>query len=142
MWHGASVARSTTQGGIINQQDCPQQDAESRGYGTAQRRPAHSGRLHKTPYCGAKQQLRASNAQQQQGHGSMREGKPTLSCLDRTRTPTPTSPLSCCAVARITSLLQWHAGDNVGTGTDFTIFSKVDGIVIYSKRPGRSLVRV
>lgn len=48
--------------------------------------------------------------------------------------------LSCCAVACITSLLQWHAGDNVGTGTDFTIFSKVDGIVIYSKRPGRNLV--
>lgn len=41
----------------------------------------------------------------------------------------------CCAV-----LLQWHAGDNVGTGDDYTIFSKVEGIVIYSKRPGRNLV--
>jgi ribosomal protein L27 len=37
-------------------------------------------------------------------------------------------------------LLQWHEGDNVGTGKDFTIFSKVDGIVVYSKRPGRNLV--
>lgn len=35
---------------------------------------------------------------------------------------------------------QWHAGDNVGTGKDYTLFSKVDGIVIYSKKPGRDYV--
>jgi hypothetical protein len=35
---------------------------------------------------------------------------------------------------------QWHAGDNVGTGTDYTLFSTVDGIVIYSKKPDRNLV--
>lgn len=28
----------------------------------------------------------------------------------------------------------------MGTGDDYTIFSKVEGIVIYSKRPGRNLV--
>eukprot|EP00879_Flechtneria_rotunda_P002572 GHRR01002771.1.p1 GENE.GHRR01002771.1~~GHRR01002771.1.p1 ORF type:complete len:174 (+),score=52.80 GHRR01002771.1:65-586(+) len=36
----------------------------------------------------------------------------------------------------------WHAGENVGTGKDYTIFSKVDGIVIYSKRKDRSLIHV
>lgn len=46
----------------------------------------------------------------------------------------------CCAVLCCVCVLQWHAGDNVGTGDDYTIFSKVEGIVIYSKRPGRNLV--
>jgi ribosomal protein L27 len=43
-------------------------------------------------------------------------------------------------VFAVVCVLQWHAGDNVGTGDDYTIFSKVEGIVIYSKRPGRNLV--
>lgn len=51
--------------------------------------------------------------------------------------------LLCFAHTRIgTQTQQWHAGDNVGTGTDFTIFSKVDGIVVYSKKPGRDIVSV
>lgn len=28
----------------------------------------------------------------------------------------------------------WHAGDNVGTGKDYTLFSTVDGVVVYHKR--------
>eukprot|EP00878_Enallax_costatus_P001714 GHUV01001869.1.p1 GENE.GHUV01001869.1~~GHUV01001869.1.p1 ORF type:complete len:172 (+),score=48.81 GHUV01001869.1:154-669(+) len=36
----------------------------------------------------------------------------------------------------------WHAGDNVGTGSDYTLFSTVDGIVIYSKKKDRSYIHV
>jgi hypothetical protein len=36
--------------------------------------------------------------------------------------------------------MQWHAGENVGCGKDYTIFSKVDGIVIYSKKKDQSKV--
>lgn len=28
----------------------------------------------------------------------------------------------------------WHAGDNVGTGKDYTLFSTVDGVVVFHKR--------
>lgn len=42
---------------------------------------------------------------------------------------------ACACVA-----LQWHAGDNVGTGGDYTLFSTVDGIVIYSKKKDKSYV--
>jgi large subunit ribosomal protein L27 len=38
--------------------------------------------------------------------------------------------------------VQWHAGENVGCGKDYTIFSKVDGIVIYSKKKDQSKVRL
>jgi large subunit ribosomal protein L27 len=34
-----------------------------------------------------------------------------------------------------------HPGDNVGIGKDYTIFSKIDGIVAY-ERLGRSLKKV
>jgi len=48
----------------------------------------------------------------------------------------------CCAVlcCGCCPSTQWHAGDNVGTGKDYTLFSTVDGIVIYSKKQDRSLV--
>ena len=36
--------------------------------------------------------------------------------------------------------LQWHPGTNVGQGKDYTLFSTVDGIVIYSKKKDRSFV--
>jgi len=36
---------------------------------------------------------------------------------------------------------QWHAGDNVGTGKDYTLFSTIDGVVVYQKKSDRSKVR-
>lgn len=36
---------------------------------------------------------------------------------------------------------RFHAGDNVGIGRDFTLFSKIDGIVKF-ERHGRSKLRV
>eukprot|EP00882_Tetradesmus_deserticola_P001355 GHRQ01001467.1.p1 GENE.GHRQ01001467.1~~GHRQ01001467.1.p1 ORF type:complete len:171 (+),score=62.51 GHRQ01001467.1:124-636(+) len=36
----------------------------------------------------------------------------------------------------------WHAGENVGLGKDYTVFSKVDGIVIYSKKKDQSKINV
>ena len=38
------------------------------------------------------------------------------------------------------STLQWHAGDNVGLGKDYTLFSTIDGIVVYQKKADRSKV--
>lgn len=38
-------------------------------------------------------------------------------------------------------MLQWYAGDNVGTGKDYTLFSTIDGIVVYQKKQDRSKVR-
>jgi large subunit ribosomal protein L27 len=35
-----------------------------------------------------------------------------------------------------------HAGRNVGTGKDFTLFAKVDGVVAYGTSKGRNLVTV
>lgn len=35
---------------------------------------------------------------------------------------------------------QWHAGDNVGMGKDYTLFSTIDGIVVYQKKADRSKV--
>ncbi len=35
----------------------------------------------------------------------------------------------------------FHAGDNVGVGRDYTLFSKVDGVVTF-KRLGRSRRRI
>lgn len=37
-------------------------------------------------------------------------------------------------------LLQWHAGDNVGTGKDYTLYSTIDGIVVYQKKAEKSKV--
>lgn len=36
---------------------------------------------------------------------------------------------------------KFHAGDNVGMGRDFTLFSKIDGVVKF-ERYGRSKLRV
>lgn len=36
----------------------------------------------------------------------------------------------------------WHAGDNVGVGKDYTLFSTIDGIVIFQKKAERSKVSV
>lgn len=36
----------------------------------------------------------------------------------------------------------WHAGDNVGTGKDYTLFSTIDGVVVYQKKSDRSKVSV
>lgn len=36
---------------------------------------------------------------------------------------------------------KFHAGDNVGMGRDFTLFSKIDGVVKF-ERYGRSRLRV
>lgn len=38
--------------------------------------------------------------------------------------------------------MQWYPGENVGQGRDYTIFSEVDGIVVYQKRPERNQVSV
>lgn len=35
----------------------------------------------------------------------------------------------------------FHAGDNVGTGKDYTLFAKVDGIVVF-ERFGKSKQRI
>ncbi len=35
-----------------------------------------------------------------------------------------------------------HAGDNVGRGSDDTLFAKIDGVVKYGSRKGRRLVSV
>ncbi|MED5370990.1 MAG: 50S ribosomal protein L27 [Myxococcota bacterium] len=37
---------------------------------------------------------------------------------------------------------QFHAGDNVGTGRDWTLFSKVDGNVKFEKKRGRRHISV
>ena len=37
---------------------------------------------------------------------------------------------------------QWHAGDNVGTGKDYTLFSTVDGVVVFQKKGDRDRVSV
>jgi hypothetical protein len=37
---------------------------------------------------------------------------------------------------------QWHAGDNVGTGKDYTLFSTIDGVVVYQKKADRPKVSV
>jgi hypothetical protein len=36
--------------------------------------------------------------------------------------------------------LQWYPGENVGQGKDYTLFSTIEGIVIYQKRPDRDSV--
>ncbi|KIY94737.1 50S ribosomal protein L27 [Monoraphidium neglectum] len=36
----------------------------------------------------------------------------------------------------------WHAGENVGVGKDYTLFSTIDGIVVYQKKADRSKVSV
>lgn len=36
----------------------------------------------------------------------------------------------------------WHAGDNVGVGKDYTLYSTIDGIVVYQKKADRSKVSV
>ncbi len=37
----------------------------------------------------------------------------------------------------------YHAGDNVGTGKDFTLYSRIDGIVKFSrKRANRKFISV
>eukprot|EP00877_Chromochloris_zofingiensis_P004139 jgi/Chrzof1/13726/Cz08g09200.t1 len=36
----------------------------------------------------------------------------------------------------------WYAGDNVGTGKDYTLFSTIDGIVVYQKKQDRSKINV
>jgi large subunit ribosomal protein L27 len=36
----------------------------------------------------------------------------------------------------------FHAGRNVGTGTDFTLFAKVDGEVVYNTSGKRKIVSV
>jgi large subunit ribosomal protein L27 len=36
----------------------------------------------------------------------------------------------------------FHAGENVGVGSDFTLFAKVDGQVRFSKRGDKKLVNV
>lgn len=36
----------------------------------------------------------------------------------------------------------FHAGRNVGTGTDFTLFAKVDGEVVYNTSGKRKVVSV
>ena len=35
-----------------------------------------------------------------------------------------------------------HAGRNCGLGSDYTVFSKVDGVVTYGKSRGRTLAHV
>jgi large subunit ribosomal protein L27 len=38
---------------------------------------------------------------------------------------------------------KWHPGDNVGMGTDHTIFSKVEGVVEFrTRKSGRAFVSV
>ena len=37
---------------------------------------------------------------------------------------------------------KFHAGPNVGTGSDYTLFAKADGLVHYFARNGRRYVRV
>jgi large subunit ribosomal protein L27 len=40
---------------------------------------------------------------------------------------------------------QFHPGENVGVGKDYTIFSKIDGYVVFEKlrgRPGRQQISV
>lgn len=34
----------------------------------------------------------------------------------------------------------WHEGTNTGLGSDFTVYSKVDGIVVYDKKKVRPSV--
>lgn len=36
----------------------------------------------------------------------------------------------------------FHAGTNVGTGRDYTLFSKVDGVVRFGKRNNRKVISV
>lgn len=36
----------------------------------------------------------------------------------------------------------WHAGDNVGTGKDYTLYSTIDGVVVYQKKAEKSKVSV
>lgn len=36
--------------------------------------------------------------------------------------------------------MQWYPGENVGQGKDYTLFSTIEGIVIYQKRPDRDSV--
>ena len=36
----------------------------------------------------------------------------------------------------------FHAGENVGTGKDYTLFSKVDGVVRFEERRNRKLISV
>lgn len=38
--------------------------------------------------------------------------------------------------------MQWFPGSNVGQGKDYTLYSLVDGIVVYQKKPDRSLINV
>jgi hypothetical protein len=49
-------------------------------------------------------------------------------------------PPSAPAARAATLTPQWHAGDNVGTGKDYTLFSTIDGIVVYQKKSERSKV--
>jgi len=37
---------------------------------------------------------------------------------------------------------QFHAGQNVGTGKDWTLYSKVDGVVKFEQRNNRKLISV
>jgi hypothetical protein len=37
-------------------------------------------------------------------------------------------------------LAQWHPGTNTALGTDYTLFSHIEGIVIFDKKRDRSLV--
>lgn len=38
--------------------------------------------------------------------------------------------------------MQWHAGNNVGEGRDYTLFAKTDGVVKFEKIRGRAVVSV
>lgn len=38
--------------------------------------------------------------------------------------------------------VQWHAGNNVGEGRDYTLFAKIDGVVKFEKIKGRAVVSV
>lgn len=41
----------------------------------------------------------------------------------------------------VTLRVQWYAGDNADLGKDYTLYSKIDGIVIYQKKQEKSKVR-
>ncbi len=45
-----------------------------------------------------------------------------------------------CTLPVCIDSVQWYAGDNVGEGKDYTLFSTIDGIVIFQKKKDRSKV--
>lgn len=65
----------------------------------------------------------------------------THTCTKHCKVVSSAASAACSAQKTLLcAFVQWHAGENVGTGSDYTLFSTVDGIVIYSKKKDRSYV--